>query len=149
MNSNIHAIIKEYLEPIVEDLSDTVLQFNWSPEAPGSISFVTQFSDRTTRRFVNGDEEKAYGFALVIVKEYSTETDDVNMEAMAFADQFSDWIQAQNKAKNFPDLGEDMDVLTIESLQNMANLATVNAEEGLARYQLQGRITYIQHADEW
>ena len=147
--SNIHETIKNYLEPIVEELAGTILQFNFSPEASGSVSFVTRFSERLVRKFINGDEEKEYGFALVIVKDYSTETDDINMEAMAFADQFTDWIQAQDDAKNYPDLGEDAEVKSVESLQNMADLASVNAEEGLARYMLQGRITYVKHADEW
>lgn len=146
--SSIHDTIRDYLEPVVEELAGTVLQFNFSPEAPDSISFVTRFSDQVIRKYINGDAEKEYGFALVIVKQYSTEDDDINVEAMAFADRFTDWIRQQDKAKDYPNLGNNIEVRSIESLQNMANLAAINEEEGLARYQLQGRIVYIEHS-EW
>lgn len=143
-----HEIVKDYLEPIVEDLAGTVLQFNFSPESPDSISIITDYSDNVVRRFVTGDIEKAYGFSIVIVKEYSTESDDLNMEAMEFADSFMEALNQKNREKDFPDFGENVEIIEIESLQNMANLALVNEEEGLARYQLQGRIRYYEESSD-
>ena len=58
-----------------------------------------------------------------------------------------DWLDEQNRQKIFPDFGEDCEVEKIENLQNMPNLAGINAEESLARYMLQGRILYREKGE--
>ena len=61
---------------------------------------------------------------------------------MNLGQAFMDWVEAQEKEGNYPDFGEGCEMERIEVLQNMPNLASVNAEEGVARYMIQGRITY-------
>lgn len=146
--SSKHEIIKNYFEPIVTELAGTVLHFNFSPEAADDISIITRYSDKRIREYINGDMEKEYGFAIVVVKNYSTEADDINVEAMEFAEGFMEWLEEQDRKKDFPVFGEDIEVLSMENLQNMPNLAAINEEEGLARYQLQGRIRYLEHSKE-
>lgn len=137
-----HETMKAYLEPKIIEIADTVLRFNFSPESPDSISIITRYSDHVVRRFITDDVEKEYGFAIIIVKSYSQDTDDVNIEAMNFAQAFMDWLDEQNAAKNFPDFGEGTEVLSIDNLQNMPNLAGINEDGSLARYQVQGRVLY-------
>ena len=87
-------------------------------------------------------------FAFVIVRVYSTEPVDLlNMEAMELGESFMEWVEEQDKNGNYPDFGENCKVEKMEILQDMPNLATVNAEEGLARYMIQGRIVYREYAD--
>ena len=128
------------------ELAGSFLRFNFSPESPDSISIITNYSDRIVREFITGDVEKAYGFTIVVVTTYSTEDDDINLDAMNFAESFMDEIERRNREKDFPDFGENTEVIEITNLQNMPNLAGVNAEEGLAMYQLQGRIRYYEYA---
>lgn len=146
-NPTKHDIVKAYLEPVVIEMALDRLNFNFSPEAPDTVALLTDYSDRVVREFVNGDAELAYGFTILITKTYSAETDDLNLEAMNFAQALIDWMAEQNREHNLPDFGEGYESERIEPLQNMPNLAAVNAEEGLARYQIQGRILYRQLGD--
>ena len=137
-----HQAVKEYLEPKVYELAGK-LNFNFSPESPDSFAIVTEYSGKVVKSYINGDYLKEYAFAVVIVKTYSTENDDLNIEAMDFAQGFMDWLDEQNRNKEFPEF-DGCEVVSIENLQNMPNLAAVNPEEGLARYQIQGRIRYLE-----
>ena len=143
-----HEIVKAWLEPVITEMALDRLNFNFSPESPDTVAIITDYSDRIVRRFINDDVEMAYGFTVLITKTYSSEADDLNLEAMNFAQGLIDWMDEQNRTQAFPDLGEDTEVESIEPLQNMPNLAGVNAEEGLARYQVQGRILYRQYAND-
>ena len=141
-----HDAVKQYFEPKVIELVEKQLQFNFSEESPDNISFITRYADKIVRSFITGDSEKEYGFSIIIVKQYSTDTDDLNLEAMNFAQAFMDWLEEQNKNKVFPDFGANCEVTKIENLQNMPNLAGINAEAALARYMIQGRILYREYA---
>lgn len=137
-----HDEITQFFKPKVEELAGTMLNFNFSPEAPESISLITNYSDKIRKRYITGDCEKEYGFSIIIVKPYSSDQDDLNLEAMNFAQAFMDWLDEQNEGKNYPDFGENCTVEKIENLQNMPNLSGVNCEEGLARYMIQAKIIY-------
>lgn len=142
-----HEAMKAYFQPKIIELVAKNVQFNFSPEARDNISIITRYSDKVVRSFINGDQEKEYGFAIVIVKQYSIDSDDLNIEAMNFAQAFMEWLDKQNKNKIFPDFGGNCRVEKIENLQNMPNLAGVNAKEGLARYMIQGRILYREYEE--
>lgn len=142
-----HEAMKAYFQHKIIELVAKNVQFNFSPEARDNISIITRYSDKVVRSFINGDQEKEYGFAIVIVKQYSTDSDDLNIEAINFAQAFMEWLDEQNKKKIFPDFGSNCQVEKIENLQNMPNLAGVNAKEGLARYMIQGRILYREYEE--
>lgn len=137
-----HSVIKEFFEPKVIELVGERLGFNFSPESVDNIALVTNYSERVIREFITGEKEKEYGFTFLVTKSYSTDADDLNLEAMEFADGFMEWVDEQNRIHNYPNLGEGITVTEIEVLQNMPNLSGVNAEEGYAVYQIQTRIVY-------
>lgn len=137
-----HEAVKAYFEPKVEELAGTLLNFNFSPEARDSISLITNYSDKVRKKYITGNVQKEYGFSIIIVKPYSSEQDDLNLEAMNFAQAFMDWMDEQNEKKEYPDLGENCTVERMENLQDMPNLSGVNCEAGLARYMIQARIIY-------
>ena len=134
--------IKAYFEPKVSELAGDMLNFNFSPESEDSISLITNYSDKVKKKYVTGDVQKEYGFTIVIVKSYSSCQDDLNLEAMNFAQAFIDWLDQQNERKDFPDFGEDCEVQEMQNLQNMPNLSGVNQDGSLARYMIQARIIY-------
>lgn len=142
-----HDAVKAYFEPKVEELAGNVLNFNFSPESADSFSMVTNYSDKVVKEFINGNARKAYGFTIIIVKAYSTQMDDLNIECMNFVQEFMDWVEAENRAKNYPDFGSACEIERMEVLQNMPNLAGINTEAGLARYMVQCKITYLEKAE--
>lgn len=143
----IHEAVKSYFEPKISEISGGNLNYNFSPENPDEFSLITNYADKTVKKYINGDCQKAYGFTIIIVKQYSTSGDDLNLECMNFVQEFMDWIEEQNRKRVFPDLGEKCEVEKIEVLQNMPNLAGVNAEHGLSRYMIQAKILYRKYAD--
>ena len=68
-----HDAVKAYFEPKIQELAGELL-FNFSPENEGSISLITNYSDRIRKEYITGVTEKAYGFTIVIVKPYSEKT---------------------------------------------------------------------------
>ena len=139
-----HDAMKAYLEPHVLTVAGNVLNFNYSSETPGTIAFVTEYSDRIVKKYLRQGAVKAYGFAILITKEFSAGTDDLNLLAMNMAQEFNDWISAQDKAKSYPDFGSKCQVRKIEPLQNMPNLAEVDIEHATAKYMLQCKVTYYE-----
>ena len=137
-----HESVKAYFEPKVQELAGDLLNFNFSPESEDSISLVTNYSDQVRKKYRYG-AEKEYAFTIIIVKPYSTCGDDLNLEAMNFAQAFMDWLEEENRRKNYPVFPEGCQVKKMENLQNMPNLAGVN-EEGFARYMMQGKIIYFE-----
>lgn len=139
-----HDAMKEYFEPKVAEMVGDILNFNFSPESKDSVAFITNYSDKVRKKNIRIGAEKEYVFTIVIKKEYSTEADDLNLEAMNFAQAFMEWLDEQNKAKNYPKFPDNCEIKKMENLQNMPNLAGINAEESLARYMIQCRIIYFE-----
>lgn len=139
-----HDAVKAYFEPKVEELAGKMLGFNFSEESEDSISIITNYSDKVVKKFITGKTEKEYGFTVVIVKAYSTTGDDLNLEAMNFAQAFMDWLDIQNTTRSFPDFGGNCKIERMENLQNMPNLSGINRDGTLARYMIQCRILYTE-----
>ena len=139
-----HDAMKAYFEPVVTELANTVLNYNFSPDSPDGIGFLTNYSDKVLKRYIRAGADKAYGFSILVTKEYSINNDDLNLEAMNFVQGLMDWVDRQNRDKLFPDFGEKCTVKRIENLQNMPSLAEVNSEEGVARYMFQCRVVYFE-----
>lgn len=139
-----HDAIMEYFKPKIEELSGGNLTFNNSQENPDTFSLVTNYSDGVRKKIIRVGAEKEYAFTIIIVKTYSTHDDDLNLEAMNFAQSFVDWLEKQNKSKIYPDFPERCQIKKMECLQNMPNLAGINSEAGLARYMIQCRLIYFE-----
>lgn len=140
MGQTKHDTVVEFFEDKVRSIAGN-FHFNFSPENMGQISFITNYSDNVRKKYVRS-AEKEYGFSIILTKEYSQEEDTVNLEAMNFCQAIIEMIESLQKAKEYPDFGGNCQVKKIESIQNMGNLVSVNMEENLARYMVQGRIIY-------
>lgn len=140
---NKHEAMKKFFEPKVMELCGNVLGFNFSGDDSESVSFITEYSGNLIKKYKLG-AEKAYGFTIVITKPYSVGNDDVNLEAMNFAQNFMDWLDEQNKKRIYPKFPQGCQIKKMENMQNMPNLVAVNIKEGLARYMVQCRLIYFE-----
>ena len=139
-----HDAVHEFFEKKIMEISEKSLGFNFSDENPGSVSLITNYSGKVRKSYIRVGAEKEYEFSIIAVKPYSTDEDHLNLEAMNYAQDISDWVDAQNKAKNYPSFPENCQIKKMETLQNMPNLAGINAKEHLARYMVQCRIIYFE-----
>ena len=139
-----HDIMANYLAPHVSEILGNALGVNFSADTPGTAAFVTTYADKWVKKYMRNSGVKAYGFAVLLSLEYSENTDDLNLISLNLAQAFGDWIDAQNRAKNFPDFGVKCKTQKIESLQNMPNLAEVNEARTVAKYMLQCQVKYYE-----
>ena len=138
-----HEIMKDYVNEKVTELTDKLVSFNFADDSPDAVSFLTNYSGKVVKKYVRASD-KEYGFSIVVTWHFSTETDDLNLQAMNFVQEFMDWIEEQNRAKHFPDFGKYCQVKKIENLQNMPNLAAVDWENMTAQYVAQCRVLYFE-----
>lgn len=138
-----HEIMKAYVEEKVMELVGSLTSFNFANDSPDSVSFLTNYSGKIVKKYLRA-ADKEYAFSIVITWHYSTETDDLNLQAMNLAQNFMDWIEEQNRKGHFPDFGKECQVKKIENLQNMPNLATVDWENMTAQYMIPCRVLYFE-----
>ena len=84
-----HEIMKNYVEEKVMELSDRLVSFNFSDDSIDGVSFLTNYSGKTVKKYVRA-ADKEYGFTILMTWHFSTETDDLNLQAMNFAQEFMD-----------------------------------------------------------
>lgn len=122
---------------------DAFLRFNSVTDKLGNVSVQTVSSNEWEKRYIGGHGIKRYDFAVVSMAPQDPGTSSVNAEQMQEAQKFMEWIDQQRKARNFPDF-DGCKVLSIENLQNMPNLAGVNAAGNVAKYMFQCRVRYYE-----
>lgn len=143
-----HDAVKAYFEPKVAELAGDILNFNFSPESGDSFALVTNYAEKVVQEYIDGTKKKAYGFTILIVKSYSTDGDDLNLQCMNFVQGFMDWMDEQDRRRKYPAFPDTCEIEKMEVLQNMPNLAEVNAEECWARYMVQCRIVYTEQEED-
>lgn len=117
------------------------LYFNTATNTVGNISVQTVYSEEWEEQDITGHGIKRYDFAVIFMTQQDQGTTYANVANMDSVQAFMDWIKAQDAAENYPDFG-DCQVLSIENLQNMPNLATAN--ESVAKYMFQCRVRYYE-----
>ena len=84
---------------------------------------------------------KVYEFAVVQMLPQDQGTSEVNAEQAQIVQDFMDWIDEQNRLRNFPKF-QGCKVLSIENLQHMPNLAGVNEAGTVDLYMIKVRVRY-------
>lgn len=119
------------------------LYFNTITDKAGNVSVQTVYSDEWEKRQLRGHGIKRYDFALVSMVPQDLGTSDSNVVQMEDVQTFMEWVKEQNRLRNFPKF-EGCKVLSIENLQNMPNLAGVNAAGSAAKMMCQCRVRYYE-----
>lgn len=119
------------------------LYFNSMVDQIGNTAVQTVYGETWEQRYMRGHGIKQWDFAIVKIAQADTGTSDINADETQAVQDFMDWIDNQNRLKNFPDFSPNR-VLSIENLQNMPNFAGINNDEGTAKYMFQCRVRYYQ-----
>ena len=138
--TNKHQAMWEYLTTYPG--LQSYLKFNTVDSIPDETSISTVFGEEWETKYTRGHGIKRYDFAIIAMKLHDTGTSNLNIEEMFNVEKFMDWIELQNKNKNFPYFGENLKILSIENLQNMPNLAGVDTDGSVAKYMFQCRVRY-------
>lgn len=144
---NPYSIIDEYLKTQYTPLNSW-LYFNATPMNPMSVSMNSVPGDAYERKFISGAVERSVIFSIDMIQYYDQSgASTVNMDAMDEVLNLTQWLALQDKEKNYPVMGERIEVSKMEILTNVPSLL-VDTVAGLAKYQFQGRIIYIDRREE-
>lgn len=142
---NKHKVMQEWVKPFLDwvqpELLNNYLYFETAESMPGIRVLVPHYGDYVNRTDILGFKYKSYSFVFIIYEQVDRGTSDVNVDNMALADRFNDWLELQKELKNFPDFGQKCSEYDIIMLQNMAELGEIT-EDGLASYMLGARVDY-------
>ena len=121
-----------------------ILYFNKTQEIADTSSVNTVYSDYVVQEYTCGNSDREFVFAIKQMKQYdSAGTSGINRQTMEEVQAFMDWIDEQNKKRNFPEFPDNCFVYKIENLQNMPEIAGTN-DQGLAEYMFQCRVCYTE-----
>lgn len=139
-------------EKISEWLKEYTPRFRWiyfnvTNSEADNLSLNSVQNERELDKFINGSRRVEFLFALDLVKEYDTGTSSINLEANREFETISEWVEQMNKEKHFPDFGENVLIEQIDVLETVPSV-TVDTQAGMAKYQGQFKITYMEMKGE-
>lgn len=139
-------------EKISEWLKEYTPRFRWiyfnvTTSEPDNLSLKSVQNERELDKFIDGSRRVEFLFALDLVKEYDTGTSSINLEANREFETISEWVELMNKEKHFPDFGENVLIEQIDVLETVPSV-TVDTQAGMAKYQGQFKITYMEMKGE-
>lgn len=140
-------IVNKY-RAIIEWMKDYVqigkwIYFNVTLAENNIMSVTSVQSQRTLEEYIDGSKRVEFLFGIALCKTFDNGTSDVNLEAMQEYENIASWIEEQNDNENYPDFGENIVIEEVEVLETAPSL-TVDNQNGIARYQGQYRITYME-----
>ena len=138
-----HQIMQEWVQ---EFLDDNYLYFETADAYPNVRTLVPNFGDYVNKTDITGAKYKSYSFVFIGYETLDYGTSDVNIRNLEVFDAFQEWLEEQKKNRNFPDFGDKCSDYDIIILQNMANIATISADN-LAKYMFGARIDYVERED--
>jgi hypothetical protein len=141
MSVNKHLVMKTWVEQFLGDK----MHFEDIQANQGARSFVPQYGDYVQKTDICGNKYKFYTFGFIAIEPLDmNDQDSNNATTMNTMDLFNDWLELQQKNKNFPDFGTNVTNYRIVPLQNMANVAQYFEDIGMVKYILVARIEYVE-----
>ena len=134
--------LREYIKtcPILDGKR---LNVDFLPEAAASCSVDAAPVNPVVKRYIDGSSLRQFSFVLASRALYGEELRQ-QLDNLGLFEDFSDWLDRKNRARDFPDLGTGRRVTKLEVTTSGYVFAPgVNA----ARYQIQCRMLYEQAAD--
>ena len=132
--------IRGYLEDY-PGLSGGVMHVDWLPESARAYSIESVPCEPVLKQYMDGSSRRQFQFNLASSMYYSSDVEN-QTENMEWFESFDSWIQTQNLFRQLPELGEGRVCKSIKILSSAYPVAV--DENGLARYQLQMGIIYLQ-----
>lgn len=137
MNLNNSIINWLLLCPAIENVF-----FAFSQSDIDGTSVVPISSDEWLTRYLDGTGEKLYTMSLIQYKDLSnTPNSSTNAETQHSIEGIMDWINEQNKIKNFPDFGSNR-IEEITVLENVPELSEI--DNNRAKYIFSVQIKYYK-----
>lgn len=124
----------------------TWIYFNVNPAEADNLTVNSIQNERELETFIDSSRTVEFMFAIALAKEFDTGTSDNNLEAVEEFEQIADWVEEQNRLKNFPDFGNNIIIDAVEVLETTPSVSVDNQNQ-IAKYQGQFKITYLEKGE--
>lgn len=142
MDNNKYKRLTEWIADNYQPLSNWIY-FNATIMEAGNTSLNTMEGQNAVHTFNDGSKEVNLPFAIAMIKAYDTEMSETNLDAIKEIDHFIEWLNVQDVAQNFPDLGENITVFGLDVLDSSPSVSVDN-DQNLAKYQFNCTINYLE-----
>lgn len=131
--------VRKYVETYPA-LSGSKLNVDFLPPDAATYSVDVVPAKSVVRSYLDGSTVRQFLFVLASRSYWGADIRQ-QVDNLHFFEDFEDWIGAQNRARRFPDLGEGR---TAQKLEVVTSGYAFAQDTGLARYQIQCKLTYYQ-----
>ncbi|MDD2956447.1 MAG: hypothetical protein PHD67_09075 [Oscillospiraceae bacterium] len=96
-----------------------------------------------TKQYIDGSSNRQFLFVLA-TRAYYGDFIRQQLDNLAFFEQFEEWLDTQNRVRNYPDLGIGR---TVQRLEVTTSGYVFAPDTETARYQIQCRLSYYQKGE--
>ncbi len=120
--------------------------FNVSVAESGFKGVNSVQNSRELESFIDGSRRVEFLFSLNIGEEFDSTTTNNNLDALQEFENFSMWVEQQNKNKNFPSFEDNEIVEKVEVLETVP-MISVDSQRSIAKLQGEFKITYLEKGE--
>lgn len=121
-------------------LAGNKLNVDFLPPDAATYSVDVVPAKSAVKTYMDGSSLRQFLFVLAS-RSYWGQDFRQQIDNLCFFESFEDWIDSQNRARRFPDLGEGR---TVRKLEVVTSGYAFAQDTDLARYQIQCKLTYFQ-----
>ncbi len=143
MKPSIIEAVKEYFEECPELGKLSKVKVDFLSSDVGSYSVEETPATPVVKNFVDGSRECQFLFVFASRSFYATDTNRQNIDNLHLLENIREWLEENNRNNQFPDLGENRQVESIE-VTTGGYLFGINDSGRHARYQIQCKLTYLE-----
>lgn len=137
---NLYDQLTDWIKTNYTALSSDWLYFNAIRMDIGSNSVNSVSGNMVTQKYTDGSTENELTFAIALIRLYSAEMSDDNVNAINDVSNLVEWFKTET---TLPDFGADKVVNSIEITQNIPDVV-VDQDAGLCKYQILGKVQFLQ-----
>lgn len=124
-------------------LKDEWVFFNVSVAESGFKGVNSVQNERELETYIDGSRRVEFLFSLNIGEEFDSTTTNNNLDALQEFENFSKWVETQDKNKNFPTFEDNEIVEKVEVLETVP-MITVDSQRSIAKLQGEFKVTYLE-----
>ncbi len=124
-------------------LADSQLNVDFLPAEAATYSVDVIPIKSVIKTYMDGSSVRQFAFVLASRAYWGADIRQ-QISNLCFFEGFEGWLESQNRARNFPDFGEGR---TVRKMEVTTSGYVFAPDTDLARYQIQGSITYFQKGD--
>ena len=120
--------------------------FNFGEDKNNNTIIASNVSEANIKEFVDGSKKKVYQFTVIQFKKTSIiPNSKQNINTLVDVTSVMEWIEAQDKIRNYPNFGSLCLIESVKNLQNIPNVAGQDKQG--AKYMFAVEVTYLERKE--